>query len=155
MNTCFNCSGEGYLRSTDEQEAYHGIMDPCYHCETTGKLTADEQHYHNIFSVATGLATREVLEMKRDCNQDPHGEGWSFRAAECGMQEGDYTTAVIYDTATLFGTKLLGMTLAEQDFMLADTGLWFGWNDWVAPKAEAKAIPVLFNELMSGDDIPF
>lgn len=155
MVTCLSCNGEGFQRSTDEHEAYHGITDPCYHCGTTGEVSDDELRQHNLWSIATGLSTTYVLEMKRDCNQDPHGEGWSFRAAECGMQEGDYTTAVIYDTATLFGTKLLGMTLAEQDFMLAGTGLWFGWNDWVAPKAEVKAIPVLLDNLLNGDDIPF
>lgn len=119
MATCSVCGGEGYQRSLDDHEVADGIMDPCYHCETTGEVNEETSFRDSLFGIASDLAAMAVQAMIVSYNTDPEGEGWGFRAADCGMSEEEYTKCVMWDTETLFFTRLEAMTREEQSFMLA------------------------------------
>jgi DnaJ-class molecular chaperone len=121
METCTRCGGEGY---EEYEEDGRIVRDACYHCSTTGKIDEETHWQDRLVSVANTLAHQYVNELRDNCNDDPDGEGWDFRAAEHMMNPWDYYRSIVWEKQDEYCSQLFEMPVAKQAVLIA-------WNDFL------------------------
>jgi len=96
MVKCGQCGGSGSLPSLDHEERDREIEDACYHCGNSGMVDEETARNDRRAAFAQRLAVLAVNEEIAACDEDEHGEGWTFRAAEHGLSRSDYTTQAVW-----------------------------------------------------------
>jgi hypothetical protein len=154
MFPCRRCNGSGYQRY---EEDGRNVRDACYHCRMTGVVDEDLNYHDRLRDVANTLAYNYVQSYKAACNDpsDEYGDDFALCAAENGMSERDYTTAMTYDYECEFAEKLCNMSSADQKLLIA-------WNEYVSfPPFKKSNVIVLHPKMqeaidaIENADIPF
>jgi hypothetical protein len=97
MNTtCPCCYGEGAFMIEEEGNE---VCSPCYHCQTTGKISQEQRDGDRAESLAYTLAEDIVQKWKIGLSKDGDCEGVAFLAAEYGIGERQYIEDCIYKEA--------------------------------------------------------
>lgn len=95
------------------------VQDACYHCENTGFISPEQHRIDQIESMATSLADSVIQKMKRDCNNDPDGDGWAFHAAESGVSEHQYTASRVMSKSDQFKASLIALDKTDNQLVSA------------------------------------
>lgn len=119
MPACRQCSGEGELRSLDDDEAARGIVDVCYHCSGSGVVDADTDLADEVDAMLMAIAWQRAYEWRAAVNSDPEGEGLDFRAAENGVSSYEYLVGRAYAELPAVQARYEAMTPGERDLLLA------------------------------------
>jgi hypothetical protein len=148
MPTCRSCCGTGRVYY---EEDGRNVRDVCYHCCNTGYVDEDLDFHDRLKEVAHSLAYYRVLDYKRARNNSDHyEEDFAFCAAENQMTERDYFTVLVWDEESEIMKKLLDMSLADQELLIA-------WNEYkeLPPFKKNNVIPIRPIPQDHLDDIPF
>jgi len=132
------------------------IRDACYHCDNTGFINAETFRQDKIASLAMLLASCAVAKVKRTCSSDPESEGWVFHAAESGMSEYEYTTAMTMLKYDDFGYSLIELDAMNPRLITALLDREDENNvQTQQPKFEHPKLRVILEDPMSPDEVPF
>lgn len=144
---CPNCQ-DGFVFFEEDGRQ---VRDACYHCHNTGFISLEQHRIDQIESMAESLADSVVQEMKRDCNNDPDGEGWSFHAAESGVTEHQYTASRMMSKADQFKRSLVALNAIDSQLVSA-------LLDRMSPIVIEDSPPIRLvreEDVEDTDDIPF
>lgn len=61
------------------------VSDTCYKCHGTAEIPDEAFFLDRLAGAIERVAAVATSKLKKQMESDPHGEGWTFRAAENGM----------------------------------------------------------------------
>lgn len=155
---CSQCNGEGV--ETYEEDG-RMVTDACYHCGNTGQVDEETDFLDRLKGVATTLAEEEERQYRTWREDDPDGDGYDLCAAENGMSAGDYYRSNVWDRAYTIQDKLIAMSRADQELLVAWNAMPYEKSAWIAgtlsiPDERNSSEDIGYvNTFNQEDDIPF